>query len=247
MAVNGRQQSYISALEKERNDLRKSHEAAQQFMNMPKQLGIADDELKSGLSLIANWKKDPLATLKILVDELKGNGYPVEDVLAGKAAAYPGGINPNSISELIQRELQKALGPQIAQQGNTQRETEATQRATQEYNGFLAKHPHADQHEDVLVNMMQKDTSLSPEIAYYKLQTYAATQGLDFSKPLRPQIEGKSVTNTQQPPMERKPIMNGRGSERNVTDSPIVHSADDFSEDIVKQAMREAGMDVSKI
>jgi len=224
--VNNRQQGYIRTLETERNALKQQVGQGDPVATHSKQLGLTPEQARDGLTTVAQFNKDPLRTVKNLVDEMRANGYPIDEYLSGKVTQAQG-INPSTIEQVVGKLLDSRLGPITTERANTEQQAALAQAAKQEYEGFLAKHPHADVHESVIANMWSKQPDASPTELYYKLQAYCASNGYDFTQPLAPQVEARQRASTTQPAPQQqsKPITQGRGGSANVTDSPSINAA----------------------
>lgn len=244
-----RQEQYIRQLET--ND-RQYREQMQQFtpvVDTMRQMQMNPQQTMAAMAIASKWRTDPLGVVKTIVDEAKAAGYDVTSLLSGKPPE-PGQFDPNAVGRMITQALDQRLAPITQREAATQREADIQRVAHQQYTAFMAKHPHADKHEDVLTTLMQRDNTLTPESAYYRLQVWAAQNGLDFTQPLNPQIEARqrgntapannAATNVNQ--QQGKPMTGGRGAGSNVTNQPQVHSPDDSTDDIVRAAMREAGL-----
>ena len=105
----------------------------------------------------------------------------------------------------------------------------------------MAKYPDSAVHEDTLARLLNEDTSLSPEAAYFKLQSYYAKNNLDWTKSLvqlqqAATVAATSAENTQQA------LPEGSIANANVTDKPQVADVNTSTDDIIRDAMAEAGI-----
>lgn len=201
--------------------------------NVPRQLGLSDEETLQGMRLIASYKKDPVATINYILTEARSAGHNLQGVGQGQ-------VDLAAINQLLDQRLK----PLIDDREAVQRQTEASQQAQIQYNDFITRFPDAATHEDVLARLLAGDPKLSAEAAYYQLKLWVQENGLNWNQPLQAQIATLQAQggNTQQ---AVPPIGGNRGGNAPVTDTrqaAAVASADADTADIVREAMREAGM-----
>jgi hypothetical protein len=89
---------------------------------------------------------------------------------------------------------------------------EEAARETQE---FLTQFPDARLHEQMIARIIEAESEAGREVdlrtVYFKLRQSAINQGLDWSKPLEPQIEAlKQQKQQQQQQQETLPLVSGR-------------------------------------
>lgn len=210
---------------------------------MPQQLGLKPDQTVTALQLFANYLKNPVETIKYILTEAKAAGHNVDNIGAG------GTLDVAALSRVIDQRLAPLTDAHTAEQHARQ----AAQEAEQVWGGFVERFPDAPLHETAMVSLMQRDQSLDLSSAYFMLKSWALENGLDFSKPLAEQYAAKtqqnggnnSDTRTAQQP--RGGLPNGRGGNA----APLVNmqpgaaaSENMSSGDIVKEAMREAGINL---
>jgi hypothetical protein len=243
-----RQQSYISQLETQLTEERNKRADIVALNGAPEKLGLDARETELGLQAIASFKKDPVATARWMLQETMRLGYSVKDII-GTDAAGQGGSGSLDL-QAIKSMINDAVGPMLQDRTAQQRELEAREQAQREYDAFVSKHEYADTHEDVLANMLADNRSLTPEVAYWQLREYAAKNGLDFTKPLRAQVEAREraqerpgnaapQAQTQQPQMA--PMPNGSSPSQDMRTGPQMASPDDTWDQILQQSLAEAG------
>ena len=243
-----RQQSYISQLETQLVEERNKRADIVALNGAPEKLGLDARETELGLQAIASFKKDPVATARWMLQETMRLGYSVKDILGADAAgqAGSGSLDLQAIKSMIN----DAVGPMLQDRTSQQQEQQAREAAQREYDAFVAKHEYADLHEDVLYNMLKDNRTLTPEVAYWQLREYAAKNGLDFSKPLRAQVEARERGNerpgnaapqaqTQQPNVA--PMPNGSSPSQDMRTGPTMANPDDTWDQILQQSLAEAG------
>jgi hypothetical protein len=227
------QSRYIRDLETKTRELEQSSSSVHALNGMPAQLGLNNQEASMGLKLIQSYKRDPIGTIKYILTEAAASGHNINDLIGRE-----GGIDTQAISHMIDQRLQ----PITQQYTQQQAEVQARQEAERQINQFYARYPDAPVHEDVIGKMLQMDASLSLEGAYAQLLRVAQANGLDFSQPLRPQLEAKQnapQTNARQPsapPSGRVPTATMPASNTAPVNDTVSYK------DIIKQTMLQAGM-----
>jgi hypothetical protein len=83
---------------------------------------------------------------------------------------------------------------------------------------FVQAYPDAAQHMDVYLDMLKKNPKLSNTELYFTVKNWADSNGYDYSKPLKPQIDARNKPSlTSAPPKQSQmqdntPRLNGTGS-----------------------------------
>ena len=190
------------------------------------QLGLTPEEITSGAQLIAAYKENPIETIKYLLTQAQAAGHNMEGVGSG--------TDVGAIKKLIEDAMKPFVDDrQLVLDTQKQREE-----ADKVYNDFMARHPDALVHQDALAQLLEKDTTLNPEAAYFKLLNFYQTKGLDWTKSLdtlqKELKEGKSGAQTSLPA--------GGANAADVTDTAEVASVDTSLDDIIRGAMKEAGV-----
>ena len=139
----------------------------------------------------------------------------------------------------VKQMLDTALQPLVAEQHERVDTQEANDRALDIYNEFSTKYPDAAPHENSLARLLQQEATLSPEAAYFKLRSYYLERNLDWTKSLETlQAEQKASpsANTQQA------VPDGNVTDARVTDTAQVADVNTSTDDIIRQAMEDAGI-----
>lgn len=232
------------------NDRQLLQRAAQEIKGMREVYGMAENlrmstrEAMLGLTLVDKFKKDPVDFFKYVLTQMAAVGQDVTKLVPELGAAA---VSPDGIKQLIQQELRGALGPVRETREQDIRQQQAINDAEREYTAFVERFPDVTTHEDVIARLIQDDENLSLDAAYYKLKSFAAENRLDFSRPLKPQIEARQRsgnTQTQAAPQQRtqsRPMPNGRGNAPVVSNQPRF-TADSSYEDIIMSTLRENGI-----
>jgi hypothetical protein len=211
---------------------------------MPQRLNLNTEEASTGLNLIAQFKRDPIAVAQYVVAEAMKLGHNVQDIIKGQN----GSLEMGAITRLIDDKL-KPLTDQQQQQEQLDR---ANATALREYNTFVDNYPDAVMHEDAIANLMGQDPNLTVQSAYYELKLWAQSNELDWKQPLRSQLVAKMQTEQGQQQSQQTQSQGGtstampRGTTpTDISDKRQSSSADATYEDIIRQAMRETGMSKS--
>ncbi len=203
---------------------------------LPSRLGLNTDEVDLGLKLASNFKTDPVATARYILAETMKLGYNLEQIVETTGS---NSINMTAIKQLIDEKLE----PFTSQQRTEQEAHTTKQNGIDAYNKFMQRFPDAGPHQDMIASIAQQ-YKLAPEDAYFELRTWAAKKGLDFSQPLQPQLQQRA-TPPANAPSQTAPLPNGGTIPGAVTNTPPIASEDADYDDIIKDAMRDAGMAVT--
>lgn len=217
-------------------------------------LGLTPEEYSVGARIMAQWKLDPKKTLAFLLKEAQNNGIDTSDF-----GVTGGGLAKTDVESVVKAVVQEALKPfsvfteERAQQEQQQRDYDEAVEVTEQY---LTEHPDARIHSESIARIMGARPGTSLETAHLILHNHALQNGLDWSKDLIPQVQAlvdktkpNGATPSVQPQQRQLPPINGSHSNPDtiVRQQPSIASGTARLDDIVKDAMREAGMDVSKI
>lgn len=203
-------------------------------------LGLTPDQVSIGAKLVKAYNENPQATIQYLLTDAKARGINVDIGAPGVDAAA------------IQRMVQQAVSPLLQDRERIEAERKAREEADKEYTSFVDEFPDALLHEDVLAAMVKQSPNSPIRELYYRLKAEVLQQGFNWNQNLRQQWEARRAqgTNTmqQQPqsvPQRSAPLPNGRpaGGVRQMGNTPIA-PASTTSRDIVREAMREAGINV---
>jgi hypothetical protein len=195
------------------------------------------------IRVMGDFLKDPVRTLQSLVEEVKSKGYEIPFLTQG--------VTPGMDLGAIQRMIDAKFAP-ITQAQEQQRQQEA-QRAHvgQQLDTFLNTNPEANSNLDVLAQMMQAQPHLTLHDAYTKMMRWSYDNGLDYSQPLRPQIDAINQQAAQQQPTQqpngRRPLPGGRSANygANGLDTTRAFNENTPWGDIIRHSMEESGMSFS--
>lgn len=224
------------------------YEAAEKSNVVAANLKLSPDEYSIGARIMAAYKSDPKKAIAFLISEAQNSGVDMSDL-----GVSGGGISVDTIRSTVKDIIAESLKPFefiTADRQQQEQDREATLEATHATNDFLSTYPDAEIHADAIAKIMNtKPGEIDIEKAYWILSAHAAKNGLDWTKPLAPQIQaklGQTPNNTQPANTGRRlPELNGRPHNDSVIErTPRVMGGMSSSSDIVKEAMREAGMNV---
>ena len=225
------------------------YEAAEKSNVVAANLKLTPDEYSIGARIMAAYKSDPKKAIAFLISEAQNNGVDVSDL----GVSGGGGLTTAAIEQILDNKLKAVLEPFnfiTADRQQQEQDREATLEADRTVSEFVTAFPDAEIHADDIAKIMNtKPGEIDIEKAYWILNAHAAKLGLDWTKPLVPQINaklGKTPNNTQPANNGRRlPEMNGRPHNDSVVErKPAVMGGMSSSSDIVKEAMREAGMTI---
>lgn len=186
-----RMQGEVGRLTQELQNTQSNLQRVQYLNNLPQKYQLGTDEVEAGLGIVAEFKKNPVEAARKVVELAVSMGHNVSDIL-GKNAGDA--IEVKAIQRMLDEKLQPVLAP-VQQQ---RQQAEAQQRAQQQLNSFIDQHEYADMHLPVLDKLIGQNPELTPQKAYYELRGFAQKYGLDFSKPLQPQIAAVQAQQARQ-------------------------------------------------
>lgn len=225
-----RERSRADNLEKELTTIKAQMDAVNNAGTLGTQYSLTPEEITTGAQIIAAYKNNPVETIQYMLTQAQASGHNID-------ALTTGGLDMSAVKQM----LDTALQPLVSEHQERVDTQAAQSRATSVYNNFMAKYPDSAVHEDTLARLLNEDTSLSPEAAYFKLQSYYARNNLDWTKSLAQlqqaaTVAATSAENTQQA------LPEGSIANANVTDKPQVADVNTSTDDIIRDAMAEAGI-----
>lgn len=244
------QDRYIKRLEGDVERMQSDAAKMQALNGAPEKLGLQADEVQIGLQAIASFKKDPVATARWMLQETMRQGYNLQQIVGADAQ---GQVNGGSMDlQAVRNMINEAVQPLVGDRQTQQQQAQASEAAQREYERFMSKHDHASVQEPSITALMRRDSTLTPEVAYWQLREYAAKNGYDFSQPLGPQVQARQQGGQQQqtpapngnanPQAQQQPMPNGGAPTMDMQTGPTMADPDDGWDTIVNQSLREAGM-----
>ena len=227
-----RERGRAEGLQKELDTVKSQLQAVNDAGTLGTQYNLSPEELTTGAQLIAAYKNNPVEAIQYMLTQAQSNGYNVDNITGG------GATDMNAVKQM----LDNAIAPLVQDRQEKVDQQAANERATEIYNDFMTRYPDAAVHENSLSRLLQQEPNLSIEAAYYKLQSFFSSRGLDWTKSLETlqheqQAQKQASVNTQPQPPE-----GGSIPTTNVTDTPQVADVSTSTDDIIRQAMAEAGI-----
>ena len=227
-----REKQRADSVSRELTTLKSQMDAVNNAGTVGTQYGLSPDEVTTGAQLIAAYKNNPVEAIQYMLTQAQSNGYNIDGITSG-------GTDMQAVKQMLDNALAPILG-EHQERADTQA---ANDRALEIYNEFNSKYPDSAVHEDSLTRLLQQDPNLSVEAAYFKLQSYYAQRGLDWTKSL---TTLQTEQNAQRAPVsvntQPQPPDGGSVPHANVTDTAQVADVSTSTDDIIRQAMSEAGI-----
>lgn len=223
------------------NELVRAQQQIETVQNSIREVnGLPPDRVAGAVRLYSDLQRDPSGTLKKLLAEAVAMGHTVE------------GIQTGVDSLALQRMLDERLANLGANNNQGQQSDEALQREAEvEVAEFFRQHADARPHEQVIAAVLRDHPDLSLEAAYFQLRDAFAQRGYDWSRTLDENVREQAAANggqSQEQPHNngtKKPVPTGGGSiEPDNKSETVVMSENADTGDIVRAAMREAGMNI---
>ena len=165
-------------------DMRKMQQHYQQFAALDqtmKQHNLSPQMANEALQLRAMAEKDPIMAVRDVIARVLAAGATMEDIFGHDAV-------PQINARVITNELDRRLAPVENAARAKQRAEQIAETAQVQMEQFVQQHPHAETH-GVEISNLVSNHNLSPERAYFELRSWVERRGMDFTSPLRPQIE----------------------------------------------------------
>tara|TARA_R100001594_G_scaffold22817_1_gene44313 strand:- start:7730 stop:8728 length:999 start_codon:yes stop_codon:yes gene_type:complete len=224
-------------LQKETQELRTKVEAYEGTNNLTNQYSLSPEELTQGAQLIAAFKENPVETVKYMLTQAQSAGHNIDGVGNGTDVAA------------IQKIVNEAVAPLTADRQQQLETEKVREEATQVYTDFMAKYPDAAVHQNTLAQLIESDSSLTPDAAYFKLKAFYADKGLDWNVTLAEHDKRlqSQQQQQQQEPSTQSTLPTGGTPADNVTNTAEIASVETDMEDIIKESMNEAGYTTNAI
>lgn len=221
------------------NALRQSNEVVQEAAR----LGVQPQDQMVAIRVMSDFLRDPVRTLQALVEEVKSKGYEIPFLTQGVSQ----GMDLNAISRMIDGKLM----PITQERQQQQQLQQARSEAQRDLDTFLQGNPEANSNLDVLSEMLQAQPGLPLHEAWVKMIRWSHENGLDWSQPLKQQIAAMQQQRQQQPtpqqdtrPLPGRRSVSMQGTQR-MNGAAGVHSENSSWSDIIRDAMRESGVQIN--
>jgi len=170
--------------------------------------------------------------VKYLLTQAQSNGHNID------------GLTGSADMSAIKKMMEETMGP-LLQERQANLDTQARDdEARQIHTEFMARHPDADIHQDSLARLLDQDPSLTPEAAYFKLKSFYLERNLDWNSSLA-DLEAKAKNTPAPDPADantQSSLPQGNVPPGNVTDTADIADVNTSMDDIIRQSMREEGM-----
>lgn len=253
-----------NTLESRTVELARQLEQVNFLNNLPKQYGLANEEVADGLQILASFKADPAKAARMVIERALAAGVSLHQIVNDD-------FIPNVTLDATRRLLDERLGP-IAKERQEGQDVEAVrQQGIEAATRFLTDYPDAEINNEAVAIRMKSlreeyrdrgidnvDPYLLAERAWNDIVRFAEKNNLDPTQPLGPQIRARAQqtqtptngrkTNAQrgtqgQPVRQSRPMPNGsNGGGEIVERKSRSNSADDSFDSIVRDAMAENGL-----
>mgnify|MGYP003636923322 FL=1 len=225
-----REKQRAEGLTREVETLQAQLEAINNAGSVGSQYDLSPEEVTTGAQIIAAYKNNPVETIEYMLTQAQASGHNVD------AIGQNGNMNLNAVKQMVD----SAIQPLVAEQYEREEIEAANDRAQEIYDNFNSQYPDSAVHEDSLAQLLEQEPSLSPEAAYFKLRSYYMERNLDWTKSLEQlqseQSSQQASANTQQA------VPDGNVISNRVTDTAQVADANTSTDDIIRQAMSDAGI-----
>ena len=225
-----RERQRAEGLTREVETLQAQLEAINNAGSVGSQYDLSPEEVTTGAQIIAAYKNNPVETIEYMLTQAQASGHNVD------AIGQNGNMNLNAVKQMVD----SAIQPLVAEQYEREEIEAANDRAQEIYDNFNSQYPDSAVHEDSLARLLEQEPSLSPEAAYFKLRSYYMERNLDWTKSLEQlqseQSSQQASANTQQA------VPDGNVISNRVTDTAQVADANTSTDDIIRQAMSDAGI-----
>lgn len=252
VAARGRERGYYEGWQRaeyaarqyrqERDNAAQQLRAYQDAFKSYEATGLKPADMPTAFAMVAKFKQDPVATLRELLTQVAASGIDVSSITGGGGGA----MDARAIKSIVD----EALAPFRKEYETRQQHDQDMVEAKREYENFIATYPHARANIEVLDRMMQQNPGVPMENMWLRIESWAYQRGLDPHSPLRPQIEGQQQNNSGVADTRNggRGLPNGRFANGGATvqrgDQTQGFSPNASNKDIVRAAMREAGINV---
>jgi hypothetical protein len=146
-----------------------------------KQHNISPQMAQEAFQLRAMAEQNPIMAVRDIIARVLATGVTMEDIFGHDAV-------PQINARVITNELDRRLGPLEKQTKAQERQAQVQEQAQVMMENFVQQHPHAETHGVEISNLVQQH-NLTPERAYFELRSWVERRGMDFTSPLKPQLE----------------------------------------------------------
>jgi hypothetical protein len=192
--------------------------------------GVSPQQLALGVRIVQDLQRDPQGTLRKLLEEAGAQGYSLEGIGSGVDMAA----------------IRRMIDERIPQPGdNLQSDQDILAEANSEADAFFGRHPDARPHDQLLASVLRDHPDLDLEDAYFQVKNAFIEKGFDWNLPLEENLKRVDPANANGSG-NRAPLPGGGNSPHEIRAADLTPEGTDDMDtgDIVKAAMREAGMKI---
>jgi hypothetical protein len=204
-------------------------------------MGITPDQHVIALRVMNDFMRDPVRTLQYLVEEVKSKGYNIPFLSEGVTQ----GMDMGAFARMMDAKLAPFQQVYQAQQQSARVQAEAKQTL----DTFISYNPAAQHNLDVIGEMLQAEPGMTLDRAFTMMVQWAVSNGLDYSRPLKPQLSQRQQPTYQQPTQhnvqQTRPLPGARSALNGAVaraDANGQYSENASWSDIVRSAMNDSGM-----
>tara|TARA_R110002051_G_scaffold310251_2_gene383262 strand:- start:1780 stop:2745 length:966 start_codon:yes stop_codon:yes gene_type:complete len=224
-----RERTRADTAERDKLSLQGQLDAINKAGSVSTQYNLTPEEVTTGAQLISAWKKNPVETLQYMLTQAQASGHNVDAISSG-------GTDMSAVKQM----LDTALKPFTDERQSRVDTQTANDQAKQVFDSFNTKYPDSAAHHNSLARLITKDPTLTPEAAYLTLRNYYLEKGLDWTKSLEVLQQEHTASQTSAQNTQQQ-LPDGNVSSGNVRDTESVADINTSSDDIIRQAMAEAG------
>lgn len=165
---------------------------------------LAPADIPKAVKVYTQLLQNPVATLKQMLVEAKAMGHNIDGIGEG--------VDTAAIQKMLDQRLAGIEKPK------EQNQVQQVPTVDNDDDLFVKSYPDAVHHMDIYVDMLDKNPKLSNTELYFTVKNWADSNGYDYSKPLKPQIDArKNPTQNANPikqaqTQDNTPRLNGTGS-----------------------------------
>lgn len=229
----------VTPLRQELDQTKAQLQAFREAAQLPTQLGLNPQDVTTAMQFMSHWRRDPVGAARNMLTELKAAGYNLDELGSTVDAGA------------IRRMVMDAVAP-FQQDREAERQRAEQQAAVQrEIESVFTDMPWTRNQQSELALVLEADPQLPLREAAYRLQVWAIQNGYDIWKPIGPQHEAAQQQPQPAPiPQQQQPVRQARAPGPPANGGNIVQRMgaslghDRSTRDIVREAMREAGIPV---
>lgn len=178
-------QKFLPKYKEDYDRLANENKSYANIKSICEQGGISNQEMGIAVELIKNYKNDPVATVKNMLDDLKSKGYDINNL-----------ESKQNEDKRIQEMLDERLRPYTEKLEQERIREEQINAFREQVEEFKREHEHSGLHQKEIVALAQK-TNGNYEKAYYELRSWYERNGYDFSKTIGEQSKRLQTNNVK--------------------------------------------------